>query len=165
MTSYFESHGASACPADANPAEWMLEVIGAAPGSTTEVDWFQIWRTSPEYASVHEELERLKDEQAERLPQATDKESYREFAASFTTQLLEVTHRVFQQYWRTPSYIYSKAALCILVALFIGFVFYNAPNSLQGLQNQMFAIFNVCCPSVAELIPPLPPRPPSLPCW
>ena len=28
MTSYFERNGAPACPAEANPAEWMLEVVG-----------------------------------------------------------------------------------------------------------------------------------------
>jgi ABC-type multidrug transport system permease subunit len=53
----------------------------------------------------------------------------------------EVQKRVFQQYWRTPSYIYSKIALCLFSGLFIGFSFFKAPNSQQGLQNQMFAIF------------------------
>lgn len=145
MTSYFERNGGFLCPEDANPAEWMLEVIGAAPGSHTDIDWFDTWRNSPECAAVHAELQRLKDERA---PQASasacdDKASYREFAAPFYQQLLEVCHRVFQQYWRTPSYIYSKASLCILVALLIGFAFYDAPNSMQGMQNQMFAIFNI----------------------
>jgi ABC-type multidrug transport system permease subunit len=91
---------------------------------------------------VQAELQHLKA-QSGREESATDKGSYREFAASLPVQLLEVSQRVFQQYWRTPSYIYSKAALCILVALFIGFVFYKAPNTIQGLQNQMFAIFNL----------------------
>jgi len=53
----------------------------------------------------------------------------------------EVLWRVFQQYWRTPSYIYSKAILCIASGLFIGFSFFRAENSQQGLQNQLFAIF------------------------
>jgi ATP-binding cassette, subfamily G (WHITE), member 2, PDR len=143
LTSYFERHGGNPCPPDANPAEWMLEVIGAAPGTSSDIDWFQTWRDSSEYTGIQKELRRLKDERTERLPATTDKASYREFAASYAEQLREVTHRVFQQYWRTPSYIYSKAALCTLVALFIGLVFLNAPNTNQGLQNQMFAIFNI----------------------
>ena len=144
MTSYFERNGGFPCPAEANPAEWMLEVIGAAPGTTSEIDWFQTWRESAECAEVHEELERLKEEPKEvTIASDEDRNSYREFAAGFFSQLLEVTHRVFQQYWRTPSYIYSKAALCVLIALFIGFVFFDAPNTIQGLQNQMFAIFNL----------------------
>ncbi|KAI1076849.1 ABC-2 type transporter-domain-containing protein [Whalleya microplaca] len=143
MTSYFERNGAPPCPHDANPAEWMLDAIGAAPGSTTDVDWFQAWRESPEYRAVQAELQQLKDDAATAPPTTDHGQPYREHAAGFFSQLFEVTHRVFQQYWRTPSYIYSKAALCILVALFIGFVFYKAPNSIQGLQNQMFAIFNL----------------------
>ncbi|KAI5303049.1 hypothetical protein KEM56_000091, partial [Ascosphaera pollenicola] len=49
--------------------------------------------------------------------------------------------RVFAQYWRTPSYIYSKWALSTFTALFVGFVFFKAHRSLQGMQNQMFSIF------------------------
>lgn len=143
MTSYFERNGGHACPPEANPAEWMLEVIGAAPGSHTEVDWFKTWRESPEYQEVQTELERIKQDKQGAADIDEDPASYREFAAPFMVQLKEVLYRVFQQYWRTPVYIYSKAALCTLVALFIGFVFFKAPNSIQGLQNQMFAIFNL----------------------
>ncbi|KAI1373115.1 ABC-2 type transporter-domain-containing protein [Hypoxylon crocopeplum] len=143
LTSYFERNGAPTCPPEANPAEWMLDAIGAAPGSSTDVDWFQTWRDSQEYRDVQAELQQLKSHSSSVPVPTEDQQSYREHAASFPTQLYEVTYRVFQQYWRTPSYIYSKAALCILVALFIGFVFYKAPNSIQGLQNQMFAIFNL----------------------
>lgn len=94
----------------------MLEVIGAAPGSHTDVDWHKTWRESPEYKEVHRELDQMKDE----LPQITqpsatpdDRASFREFAAPFGIQQWEVTKRVFEQYWRTPSYIYSKFSLCV----------------------------------------------------
>ncbi|TLS21522.1 uncharacterized protein PpBr36_10217 [Pyricularia pennisetigena] len=143
MTDYFERNGGFPCPHDANPAEWMLEVIGAAPGTTSDIDWHQTWRNSPEFAEVHAELDKLKEQPANTPPPTQDKASYREFAAPFHQQVFAVTHRVFQQYWRTPSYIYAKTALCAVTALFIGFVFYDAPNTQQGLQNQMFAIFNI----------------------
>lgn len=153
LTKYFERHGAFACPEDANPAEWMLEVIGAAPGSSTEIDWVSTWRDSPEYQGVHRELQRLKEE----LPQISqhssapaDKASYREFAAPFTFQLLEVTKRVFEQYWRTPSYIYSKTALCVSSVccsltlhsedlkslIFIRHYLSASPSSMQGLTDK-----------------------------
>ncbi|KAK0281109.1 Multidrug resistance protein [Friedmanniomyces endolithicus] len=145
LSSYFERHGSHKCPRDANPAEWMLEVIGAAPGSHTDIDWHETWRGSKEYAGVHAELEKMKSserpQEASPQPGKVDKESYREFAAPFGVQMREVTYRVFQQYWRTPSYIYSKAALCLFSSLFIGFAFYKAPLTQQGLQNQMFSIF------------------------
>ncbi|KAI1177053.1 ABC-2 type transporter-domain-containing protein [Nemania sp. FL0916] len=143
LTSYFERHGALPCPSTANPAEWMLDAIGAAPGSTTDRDWFQTWRESPEYRDVKAELQRLNDESPELPPPTEDDQSFREHAAPFMTQFLQVTHRVFQQTWRNPTYIYSKTALCVFVSLFIGFVFFNAPNSIQGLQNQTFAVFQL----------------------
>ena len=144
LTSYFERNGGHPCPESANPAEWMLEVIGAAPGSHTDVNWFEAWRNSPEYQNVQAELESIK--QSKRRPSVAIEEEpglYHEFAAPFMVQLKENLYRVFQQYWRTPVYIYSKTALCSLVALFIGFVFFKASNSIMGLQNQMFAIFNI----------------------
>ncbi|KAF5012146.1 hypothetical protein FDECE_1795 [Fusarium decemcellulare] len=144
LTNYFVKNGSEPCPKGENPAEWMLEVIGAAPGSHTEVDWHNVWRESPEYQAVQTELQRLKSEgPANAAAHENDPESYREFAAPFWEQFLIASQRVFEQYWRTPSYIYSKAALCICVALFIGLVFLDAPLSIQGLQNQMFAIFNI----------------------
>lgn len=145
LTNYFEQNGGHPCPEDANPAEWMLEVIGAAPGTHTDVDWFQTWRDSQEYTNMKEEMENIKLERRVSMVDQMDDNSgsYREFAAPFMTQLKENLHRVFQQYWRTPVYIYSKTALCTLIALFIGFVFFKAQNSMQGLQNQMFSIFQL----------------------
>ncbi|KAL7898061.1 ABC-2 type transporter domain-containing protein [Trichoderma sp. SZMC 28014] len=144
LTSYFERNGGHACPPEANPAEWMLEVIGAAPGSHTDVNWFETWRDSPEYQAVQAELENIKREKSAEVSVIEDDPTkFNEFAAPLMTQLRENLFRVFQQYWRSPIYIYSKAALCTLVALFIGFIFYKAPNTQQGLQNQMFAIFQL----------------------
>ncbi|ETN41430.1 uncharacterized protein HMPREF1541_03366 [Cyphellophora europaea CBS 101466] len=144
LTSYFERNGAPPCPTEANPAEWMLEIIGAAPGSYTDINWFDVWRSSPEYEAVHAELQQIRDERATQMTRVQtqdNKAQYREFAAPFWTQLYETQVRVFQQYWRTPSYIYSKIGLILFSGLFIGFSFYMADNTIQGLQNQMFGIF------------------------
>lgn len=141
LASYFESNGATACPKDSNPAEWMLEVIGAAPGSSTDINWPEVWRTSSDYQQVQAELEELK--QSREKGDVVDERpgNYRQFAAPFIIQLKVNLIRIFQQYWRSPVYIFSKMALCTFNALFIGFVFFRAPNTIQGLQNQMFAIF------------------------
>lgn len=144
LTSYFERNGAEPCPPEANPAEWMLSVIGAAPGSYTDIDWFDTWRSSPEYRAVQDELDTLKNERpglSRVQTRSKDKASYREFAAPFAKQYVEVQKRVFQQYWRTPSYIFAKLSLCTLSGLFIGFSFFKAQNTRQGLQNQLFGLF------------------------
>ncbi|PWY88623.1 pleiotropic drug resistance protein PDR [Aspergillus sclerotioniger CBS 115572] len=143
LASYFERNGAPKLPTDANPAEWMLEVIGAAPGSHSEIDWPAVWRESAERKGVLDHLAELKSTLSQKPVEASksDPGELKEFAAPFTVQLWECLVRVFSQYWRTPVYIYSKAALCILTSLYIGFSFFKAKNSAQGLQNQMFSIF------------------------
>ena len=158
LIEYFVKNGAQPCPPDANPAEWMLDVIGAAPGSHSGIDWPAVWRGSAELKAVHAELDKMKAErQMASVTSRDDKAGYREFAASLIVQFCEVQKRVFQQYWRTPSYIYSKLLLCIAPALFIGFSFYKAPNTRQGLQNQMFSIFELMTliPQLAQQIMPL----------
>ena len=140
LTSYFERNGSRKCGAEENPAEWMLEVVGAAPGSTAARDWPVVWRESLEKQRVRETLAGMRQELSQ-LPADNDIAALREFAEPFTVQLLAVTKRVFEQYWRTPSYLYSKTLLCAASALFIGFSFWDSSVSLQGLQNQLFSIF------------------------
>ncbi|PLB37099.1 pleiotropic drug resistance family ABC transporter [Aspergillus candidus] len=140
LIKYFETKGSSKCPGNANPAEWMLEVIGAAPGSHADQDWPEVWKNSPEREQVRQELAQMKQELSQRpLPPRTVE--YGEFAMPLYAQFLVCIQRMFQQYWRSPSYIYSKAAMCIIPPLFIGFTFWREPTSLQGMQDQMFAIF------------------------
>ena len=117
LTKYFESNGAPKCQDFENPAEYILTVIGSAPGSYTEIDWPQVWRKSPELAAVHTHLGELKEELPQLRPMRTgqsvlEKADYQEFAAPFSIQLQECLKRIFSQYWRTPSYIFSKLILC-----------------------------------------------------
>ncbi|KAH8789417.1 AtrD, ABC-transporter [Hyaloscypha sp. PMI_1271] len=140
MISYFERNGSRKFAADENPAEVMLEVIGAAPGSETTIDWPHVWNNSPERQAIKATLADMKSELHQK-PIDHDPTSLDPFAAPLTTQLWTVTVRVFEQYWRTPSYLYSKTALCVAVGLFIGLSFWQSPNSLQGMQNQLFSIF------------------------
>lgn len=139
---YFVRNGASECSAGTNPAEYMLEAIGAAPGVQTFIDWPTIWKESDEYAKVQEELSKLRNlaNKPSAVPDSADR--YQQaFAAPFMTQLRAVALRCAQQYWRTPSYIYSKAFLTIGCSFLIGFSFFDGQNSIQGLQNQMFGVF------------------------
>ncbi|PGH33976.1 hypothetical protein GX50_03213 [[Emmonsia] crescens] len=140
LIEYFENKGASKCPVDGNPAEWMLEVIGAAPGSRTDKDWSGIWNSSAERVEVHRLLAVMKKELSQK-PRTSQEAGYSEFAMPLWYQYLVCQQRMFQQYWRDPVYIYAKATVAIISPLFIGFSFYNSPTSLQGLQNQLFGIF------------------------
>ncbi|KAF2001388.1 ABC transporter-like protein [Amniculicola lignicola CBS 123094] len=139
FTGYFERNGARPCGHHENPAEWMFEITS----STSTQDWPKIWHESSERAEVKAELARMRETLSQKptSPQLSGPDAARPFAVAFGTQLYFVQARVFQQYWRTPSYLYSKVALCLFSALFIGFSFWMTPNSLQGLQNQLYAVF------------------------
>lgn len=116
LMNYFSWNGGVALPEGTNPAEHMLNVIGAAPGADTDIDWPRVWRQSPEYQGVQDELAGLSRPNVKDAPSeshSNDLSQYREFASPVYSQLLEVTKRVFEQIWRSPQYIYSKFALSV----------------------------------------------------
>ena len=98
LVDYFTRNGAKDCPPDANPAEWMLEVIGAAPGTHTDIDWHKTWLDSEERQEVKRELKELehkgneKQQHSEKGQQESEQESVgksthkSEFAAPFMVQ-------------------------------------------------------------------------------
>lgn len=113
LVDYFVRNGGPKCPPGVNPAEYMLEVIGAAPGAHTDVDWPEVWRNSPEHGLVQQELEQLAVDENSYAEQTDSRDvtEYNEFAATPYMQYTQVTKRLFQQYWRSPGYIYSKVIL------------------------------------------------------
>ncbi|KAK2624440.1 hypothetical protein QTJ16_006390 [Diplocarpon rosae] len=139
LTKYFERQGARPCGAEENPAEWMIEIITANPDEGA-IDWPQAWRDSPEKQAVKEALADMRTRLSSK-PVQTDPGSLLQYAVPFKDQINLVLERVFQQYWRTPVYLFSKIALCLLSAMFIGFSFFNSETSMQGIQNQLFSIF------------------------
>ena len=112
LTKYFERQGARPCGAEENPAEWMIEIITAKPEQGA-IDWPQAWRDSPERQTVKATLAEMRRTLSSK-PADTDATSLLQYAAPFKTQLHLVLVRVFEQYWRTPVYLFSKIALCTL---------------------------------------------------
>ncbi|KAF7289891.1 hypothetical protein MIND_01363800 [Mycena indigotica] len=157
LTSYFEKYGASPCPPQANPAEWILQVIGAARGHKSIQDWPEVWKASEERVAIRTEFNSMVAELS-RSPDSNESSTgFEAFAVPLSTQIWYCFERVWVQYWRTPSYIYSKLALVGSCSLFIGFTFYKAHTNLQGLQNQLFSIFMllILFANLAQQIMPL----------
>ena len=160
LIDYFVRNGAQPCQVGENPAEWMLRAIGAARGSHSEIDWHQTWLSSPERVEVRRELNNIKLQCTKPQEVTPHKTTYKEFAAPPHVQFMLVCQRVFEQYWRTPSYLWSKFMLCGATvrfyffprmravlnrfqALFIGFSYFKEDTSQQGLQNQLLGVFMV----------------------
>ncbi|KAH6950400.1 ABC-2 type transporter-domain-containing protein [Ilyonectria sp. MPI-CAGE-AT-0026] len=141
MLDYFESKGARKCGEEENPAEYLLE-IGNSGSNGQGKDWHTVWKESEERAAVETEIDRIHAEkQTEKVAGEDDPTSQAEFAMPFRYQLQEVTYRVFQQYWRMPSYIFAKFTLGIAAGLFIGFSFFDANDTQAGVQEVIFAVF------------------------
>ncbi|KAH7382111.1 ABC-transporter [Pyrenochaeta sp. MPI-SDFR-AT-0127] len=140
LLDYFERHGARPCGKSENPAEYILETVTTGASGKSGQSWPDIWRASEELACVKSEQESIHQEMRGRTIESTGGD-HDEFATPLSTQILYNTVRVFQQYWRTPSYILGKFLLGGVSALFIGFSFFESNNSLQGMQNAVFSIF------------------------
>lgn len=149
VVEYFAKRG-TPCPANKNVAEFLLETAakgGKRRADGTRVDWNREWLESSENAAMLEEIQRLKRDRAKAQP---DKPGsvLRAFAAPVGLQTYELTKRTFRQYWRDPSYLYSKLFVSVIIGLFNGFVFYNLDDSLASLQYRLFT------PYMIILIPP-----------
>lgn len=158
MIRYLQRQGARICETDENPcvaflfksqvrrmltvcsAEYMLDVIGAGATALSEHDWSELWKCTPEAEVVKAELDSLRQQGAETSPPPSSSK-VKTFTTSWAFQLQCLLSRNFGSYWRDPVYILAKMALNIVGGLFIGFTFYKAKNSQQGVQNQLFSIF------------------------
>lgn len=110
LLNYFEAHGARHCGEEENPAEFMLEIVGAGASGKSTQDWHEVWKRSDECRGIQTELDRIHREKINE-PATGGGENHQEFAMPFSIQLSEVTLRVFSQYYRTPSYIWGKMML------------------------------------------------------
>jgi ATP-binding cassette subfamily G (WHITE) protein 2 (SNQ2) len=139
---YFASYGAPRCPEGENPAEYLLEQIGAGATGQATLDWPSVWQSSSERRAITERIE-LYESVGRSSPDQKSSVPMRRFATTWFQQYLLVQKRLFVQQWRSPGYINSKLAINILGGLFVGFTFYKEENSVQGLQNKVFSVFMI----------------------
>ncbi|EUC56947.1 pleiotropic drug resistance ABC transporter [Rhizoctonia solani AG-3 Rhs1AP] len=147
LISYFERNGARKCQPHENPAEYMLDVIGAGATATSDVDWHATWNAAHESSALEQELVEIHS-QGRSNGMATEKEQP-EYATGYMNQLSALLVRAFRHYSRNPIYIISKVILNVASGLFIGFTFFKANNSIQGSQNKLFAIFMSVIPAAS----------------
>ncbi|KAH3677159.1 hypothetical protein WICPIJ_009028 [Wickerhamomyces pijperi] len=139
---YFERHGARKCETHENPAEYILEAIGAGATASVKENWFDIWKSSEEFEATTKEVSLLKTIQTEDgMSMADNKELHNTFAIPYWSQLMYVIRRTGVQFYRSPQYVMSKMMLMVSAGLFVGFTFWAIKDSIVGLQNSMFAAF------------------------
>ncbi|CAE6479396.1 unnamed protein product [Rhizoctonia solani] len=144
---YFERNGARKCQSDENPAEYMLDVIGAGATASSDIDWHATWNAAPESSALEQELVNMHSRG--RSNATTTEKEQPEYATGYMNQLSALLVRAFRHYSRNPIYIMSKIILNVASGLFIGFTFFKANNSIQGSQNKLFAIFMSVIPAAS----------------
>ncbi|KAJ3194389.1 hypothetical protein HK101_002862 [Irineochytrium annulatum] len=147
MIKYFESNGAPACAPTANPAEYILDCIGAGTAkSANTIDWFERWKVSEECKQeqhVLTDLKQLAVEYAAAHADEVAKEDAKLLSdtPSLAEQVKTVQNRMFVSYWRSPDYNVGRVIFQIIAALIIGLTFFQAPATPNGAQNRVFALF------------------------
>ncbi|KAL0571220.1 ATP-binding cassette transporter snq2 [Marasmius crinis-equi] len=142
LREYFARHGAP-CPSNVNPAEFMLEAIGA--GVSPRIghrDWKDVWLDSPEYKVVQQEIAHIKQRGLAR-PE-TDQKKISTYATSFWYQLKIVIQRNNLALWRSPDYIFTRLFVCSFISLWVSLSFLSLGNSVRDLQFRVFSLFWVC---------------------
>ncbi|THC96962.1 hypothetical protein EYZ11_003570 [Aspergillus tanneri] len=132
---YFERNGAPKCDMADNPAEY---VMGLTSKGTATKNWAAIWRQSTEAEDVADTINKINSGTGNvRSPGPS------EAVVSFCQQLIHVTRRTFQQYWREPAYVYGKLLTVVATALFIGFSSFKPARTLLGYQSVLYGTLNL----------------------
>lgn len=142
LLDYFHRHGAD-CPPDANPAEWMLDAVGAGQAPRIgDRDWADIFADSPELANIKDRISQMKTERlAEAASNAQPDE--REFATPLLHQLKIVQARTNLAFWRSPNYGFTRLFNHVIISIITGLAYLNLNDSKASLQYRVFVIFQV----------------------
>ncbi|KAF3937032.1 hypothetical protein ABW19_dt0210161 [Dactylella cylindrospora] len=139
MIEYFERNGARRCKSKENPAEYMLDAIGAGNPSYRGKDFGDVWANSPEHEDRVREIEEIVAERRENATSHAGDD--REYAMPVTTQLRAMLIRTFRAYWRDTDYIIGKVVLHIVTAFFNSLTFWKLENSRVDMQSRLFSVF------------------------
>ncbi|KAI8354605.1 ABC-2 type transporter-domain-containing protein [Choanephora cucurbitarum] len=148
MIEYFERNNGPRCSPNANPAEYILECVGAGTAAkSSNQDWSEVWKASPEAKALEEELERIHS--------STDHEVNRKvttYALPFWQQLKLVYKRMNVSWWRCPQYNLGRLFNVCFIGLISGFSFWKLGNSPPDMQNRMFSVFTTLLMSNSLII-------------
>ncbi|OZJ03620.1 hypothetical protein BZG36_03735 [Bifiguratus adelaidae] len=139
MNDYFERNGARHCEQSENPAEYILEVIGAGINGRAKQDWTEVWRNSPEAEAVKQELETLNA----KVGQSPPDPNAREFATGPWYQVWEVYKRMNVIWWRDPYFNIGRIWQAFFIGLLNGFTFWQLQPTPSQLQLRALITFQI----------------------
>lgn len=133
LLDYFHRHGAD-FPADANPAEAMLDAIGAGQAPRVgKGDWADIWAESPELTNVKDQIIQMKSARVKEVGWHV-KTDAKEYATPLMHQLKVVQKRTNVAFWRSPNYGFTRLFNHVSIALLSGLCYLQLDDSRSSLQ-------------------------------
>lgn len=138
LIEYFERNGAPKCADDANPAEYILDVVNSRH---SDLDWPSIWNTSPEKSQLLQDIAATR-----KVVQSTgmhDPSAELEYAANTGTQMEYVMRRMAKTFYRLPKYNMGRLLMLIVFALLNGFTFFRLGHTLVDMQSRVFVVFQI----------------------
>lgn len=141
LLEYFAKHDAY-CPADVNPAEWMLDAIGAGISPRIgDRDWGDLWRESSELAAVKQQIIDMKEMRLRQIASELQGEPEKEYASPLWHQIKVVSWRTHVSFWRSPEYGFTRWFNQVVIAFITGLAFLQLNDSRASLQYRIFVIF------------------------
>ncbi|ODQ77851.1 hypothetical protein BABINDRAFT_163230 [Babjeviella inositovora NRRL Y-12698] len=142
MLTYFERQSGVKCGVSENPAEYILNCIGAGATAHSKLtsDWGDLWNESPECAHERAVIDQLHRDLPQKPVSLNLEDLKSKFATSYRNQISVVFNRTRLQFWRSPIYIRAKYFEAVVCALFVGFSFVKANHSLAASQFGLLSI-------------------------
>ncbi|KAI9261221.1 ABC-2 type transporter-domain-containing protein [Helicostylum pulchrum] len=147
MIDYFESNGGPQCSPNANPAEYILECVGAGTAGKSTQDWADVWEQSVQAKELELELQGIHSS-----VDLSQKRKVTTFALPFGQQLKLVYKRMVISWWRCPTYNMGRLFNVLFIGLISGFSFWKLGNTPADMQNRMFSVFTTLLMSNALII-------------
>lgn len=151
MLGYFERYSGVQCGKSENPAEYILNCIGAGATASSASDWAELWNNSPECAQITKDIDYLHAELPKRPENTTAGDLSAKYATSYDKQFIYVLHRTYTQFWRSPVYIRAKFLECVSCALFVGLSYVGMDHTIGGAQGAFSSVFMLLLISVAMI--------------
>ncbi|KAL1794536.1 hypothetical protein ACET3X_007957 [Alternaria dauci] len=155
LIEYLQNNGADKIGSKTNPAEYMLEAIGAGNPDYNGQDWGDVWEKSPENEKLGKEIQEIIASRRDASKNDETRDD-REYAMPYIQQWLAVVKRSFVAIWRDPPYVTGMVMLHIITGLFNGFTFWNLGQGQIDMQSRLFSTFmtlTIAPPLIQQLQP------------
>ena len=138
---YFQEVSQVACEDRQNPAEYILDVVGAGSRSSNTTNWGSEWLQTKSASDRQQQLQELLPADGHEC--SSDLEVGDTYATSFFGQMSVVLRRAWLYNWRDTDYFIAKLFMFLANGLLNGLSYLNSssPSNVSGAYNMVLSAF------------------------